>query len=346
MKRTRFCGVSWPRGSLSGFTILEVVVVITVISLLVALVVPAVLSARDSARRIDCANRMHQIGLALQEFESAWGSFPSADPDCDKPNRATFRGYRSWQLQLLPYLEQAAVFEKLNNSRVIYKVTNHLMFELPVLHCPSDSVTIGMNYRFCAGRNCSDVSYYGSAELTKGFGVCSFRDSCRGTKASDITDGLSNTILMSERTLSEVDSSRYNRYRDLWFSGAIELGFDPLSRTANDAADICAAAPQTTSSFYFPFVGYNLVQHGMFNSAYSHVLPPNSKIPDCSLRSNGGADPQSQWGLEVHFAVVSARSLHRDSSVNTLNADGSVRAVSQNIDLTMWRSMSTMSDRD
>ncbi|MBL8818780.1 MAG: DUF1559 domain-containing protein [Planctomyces sp.] len=265
MKYVRTTRQTTQGSKFEGFSILEVVIVIAVISLLLALVVPAIQSARDSARRIDCSNRMHQIGLAVQLFESAHRAFPSSDPDCDdQPFRAKFRGLKSWQFQLLPYLDQVAVYEKLEEANTIRRVDRHLMFQLPILHCPAETVAIGMNYRFCAGRNCSDTSYHNSQQLTRGFGISAYTGSCRGKKISDITDGLSNTILMSERTLSEENTGHFNRFRDMWFSGAIELGFDPFSRTADDAANSCAAAEDTTK-FYFPYVGHNLITYGLFN---------------------------------------------------------------------------------
>jgi prepilin-type processing-associated H-X9-DG protein len=330
-----------------GFSIVELLVVTAIIGLLLALIVPAVQSARDSARRLDCTNRMHNLGLALHAYESARSSYPSADPHCDQPDWASkFRGYKSWQLQLLPYLEQHAVHEKLMELPGIRRQAQHLMFELPILHCPADSVAIGMNYRFCSGRNCNSVAYLNSSQMARGMGLCSFSSSCRGRKASEITDGLSNTVVMSERLLSEVNSETYDRYRDIWFSGAMDLGFDPLSRTVDEVGSVCSAAPQTTRAFYNPFVGHNLVLHGHFNSIYNHVLTPNSKTPDCSMGSYGASGPDLLWGREFDLTVVTARSLHRDGSVNVLYADGSVRPVGKEIDVAVWRSLSTISDGD
>ena len=92
----------------SGFTLVELLVVIAIIGILVALLLPAVQAAREAARRIQCSNNLHQMGIAMQSYHSAHRRFPAG---IVHPNR-TF-----WSGSLLPFLEQSNMFNGLDFSQ-------------------------------------------------------------------------------------------------------------------------------------------------------------------------------------------------------------------------------------
>ncbi|TWU25871.1 DUF1559 domain-containing protein [Bythopirellula polymerisocia] len=101
------------RSPLTGFTLVELLVVIAIIGVLVALLLPAVQAARESARRTQCINNLRQLGLGMLNFESAKGVFPTAGGAVSQfLNRADLSkpayGYEnaSWMYQILPYIEQ------------------------------------------------------------------------------------------------------------------------------------------------------------------------------------------------------------------------------------------------
>ena len=109
----------------SAFTLVELLVVIAIIGILVALLLPAVNSAREAARRVTCLNKFKQAGLALYNYESAHGEFPSgmhhwdarfgnqsSGPCAPAPDPA-IRGF-SWSTYILPYLEEQARYDLLD----------------------------------------------------------------------------------------------------------------------------------------------------------------------------------------------------------------------------------------
>ncbi len=111
----------------AAFTLVELLVVIAIIGVLVALLLPAVQSAREAARRTSCANQMRQMALALQNHESSLGIFPTGGIDPwpwiedyaagGRPFAAPKQGL-SWAFQILPYLEQNAIHNLVNTEQL------------------------------------------------------------------------------------------------------------------------------------------------------------------------------------------------------------------------------------
>ncbi len=107
-----------------GHSLIEVLTVVGIAGILAALLLPAVQSARESARRLQCANNLRQIGLALQSYHAGYGVFPSA---CGMPNYqgremstpiVDMKQYSAFS-QLLPFLDQQLLFSATNFSVAI-----------------------------------------------------------------------------------------------------------------------------------------------------------------------------------------------------------------------------------
>ena len=126
--RIRTTGRRWS----SAFTLVELLVVISLIALLIALLLPAVNSAREAARRIQCTNHLRQQGLALANYEDLHRHWPSG-------RQSTTQIGESWAFRLLPYTEDAALHAAFVSTERVDSDVNAVAMRTPValFHCPS-----------------------------------------------------------------------------------------------------------------------------------------------------------------------------------------------------------------
>ena len=218
-----------------AFTLVELLVVITIIGILMAMMLPAVMAAREAARRMTCLNNLFQIGVALNNYQSAHEMLPPGTTDKQGPVHNTPQGYKmSWTVPLLPYLDENVVYQNIDRSVGPYDAKNAKAraIRLSVFTCPSaDPVLAGQspvsNYVGCQ----NDVE---APINTDNHGVLFLNSHI---SRNDITDGVSHTIFVGEKVTEPEDLS--------WMSGTRATlrntgspprweAFDPT--TANPAA--------------------------------------------------------------------------------------------------------------
>jgi prepilin-type N-terminal cleavage/methylation domain-containing protein/prepilin-type processing-associated H-X9-DG protein len=204
----------------SGFTLVELLVVIAIIGVLVALLLPAVQAARESARRMKCTASEKQIALALHNYHDVHQRFPSGQYFCKIPpciDRPQWWQGWGWSASILPYIEQGALASQFDFSRNLYDPPNVTLIATPVklFHCPSDksrkpeippSGVATAPQRLATSNYCGNGGSFANSfetDIAANFdevwtnGVLR-RDSKH--RFADIIDGTANTILLGEVT--------------------------------------------------------------------------------------------------------------------------------------------------
>ncbi len=285
-----------------GFSMIEVLVSLSVIGVLMAILVPAVQRSREAARLVQCKSHLHQLGVACHNFEQSNRFFPSSP--------------HAFQ-DLSPYLEGS-----------------NGVASPPVMLCPSDPKTrrdFGeVNYHLSSGSSFRDVGSDFDGILDTRI---QNKPGKSGRALHEITDGLSNTALFSERLcagsfvdeLTEAELAK-DPTRYLWYIRAPLFG---PSGNENELVRRCELERTTQ----FPA---SPGTHGMFNvwlPGYNHLMTPNR--PPCF---NGNLDNATD-----NVPVVPPTSLHT-GGISLLLCDGSVRFVQDGVDQLLWRSVGTRND--
>ncbi|MCE9527476.1 MAG: DUF1559 domain-containing protein [Planctomycetales bacterium] len=292
-----------------AFTLIELLVVIAIIGILVALLLPAVQFARESARRMQCSNNLKQIGVSLNTFHDARKQFP--------PGRDAWPAPFSTQAHLLPYQENSALQNLINFNQPTSTGPNALAasVRVPLFECPSDSAAGRVPGSTFAA--CNYVGNVGTGinngDYVTGDGVFLLNTSIG---FQDLTDGSSQTVAFSESLLGDGSSTPSDSRRQVV----------QLSGSTPTAPGNCTAGP------YFGKRGDRWINGGYLATLYNHYSPPNDAQWDCLNSAN-------------NFGLKTARSNHR-GGVNVLMCDASVRFVPNSINLKTWRAIATRGGND
>jgi hypothetical protein len=309
-----------------GVTLVELLVVIAIIATLVGILLPAVQSAREAARRTQCLSRMRQVALALHAYHGARGRFPEGMIDAINDVSA---GYRiCWMHHLLPFLEEEPLYKQLkpqmdalipnNVGMVGVEGRNTVVGELV---CPSSPGGVRTNTPY--GDGVGSQGCFGNYVLCAGsraFGTKAESLAMNGifypksrTKIAQVTDGLSRTLMVGE-----------------------------LIVVPRDGGDRSACA-------YWGAMDY---RGAYFNSVHGGTLfttlnPPNSSVPDymwdaCANFPAGSSQPRTPCGgcTDTSKTNVGGRSMHL-GGMNIAMGDASARFIDEQIDPLVWQGLGT-----
>jgi prepilin-type N-terminal cleavage/methylation domain-containing protein/prepilin-type processing-associated H-X9-DG protein len=307
--------------SRSAFTLIELLVVIAIIAVLIGLLLPAVQKVREAAKRLECQNNLKQIGLALHGYHDALGCFP--------PSRMSPAGTSlSVHSQILRWLEQ----DNLCMMMAMNSGYNDAMNAdaggtiVKVFLCPSDGQApipfgwAGTNYR--ANDGTSLVYGYGPSDPN---GVNAKMPPPNGAffldsryRVADFTDGTSNTAFFSEHILGDFSNSIATERSDTFQPGTYPATADDALRDCQNM-DFTNLRFQGTSNVGAPWIrGYHST------TIYYHSAPPNTR--SCMFPS---------------LRIMTTANSYHPGGVNVLLVDGSVRFVSQTVNLATWRALGT-----
>lgn len=313
----------------TGFTLIELLVVIAIIAILIALLVPAVQKVREAAARMQCANNLKQMGLALHNYENSYKRLPGIGLS---PNQI------SVHTQLLPFVEQDNLKNLYDPTQPLFLLVagvpsfnsaqlNAATTRVGLFLCPSDGESplftrwgannvAGTNYMVNTGTGTGTL--YDLRRPTDGLFWNGSRE-----KLSGITDGMSNTLFMSESLLgTNFDTMGATPADPRQIASPQGIGStNPAGGTTPSLSDpVCAGTLRWVGGRGISWI-YGLAQSTTFNT-YSL---PNSTLPDCQAHGIG---------------MFRASSRH-PGGVNVVLVDGTVRFIANNIGLAAWQGLST-----
>jgi len=329
------------RCALCGFTLIELMVVVTIIGILMMMLLPSVHRSTESARRIQCANNLKQLALAVKQYELYQGVLPASGLHAP-PTAGYYRFVEprsglqlSWLVLILPQIEQANLHSQFDFSRSVFQQPKEPQaIQVPTFLCPSDSAR---------GQYFADGALTGGKRLAKGnyAAFCSpFHTDLQvsfpgaliatGQSTAAIRDGLSNTLMLSEVRVRANPQDQRGAWALAW-TGTSLLAFDMHH-------DIFSPKDPYVASPYFK----GLAQ------------PPNNQGPNVDMLyacpDMAGAQleemPCGVWqkGTEWEFLSAAPRSRH-PGGVNVAFADGHVGFLINEVDDFVMAYLISINDR-
>jgi prepilin-type N-terminal cleavage/methylation domain-containing protein len=321
-----------------GITLIELLVAIAIIGILVALLLPAVQSAREAARRSQCQNNLKQIGMALQLYHDVHSVFPrGAYPASGSSGGWEAHGNGPFTM-LLPYMEQRALYDQWNFSTAMTGASNNVLAEkthIDVFLCPSDftpsACYAGNNYALSTGPNVAWTTIPSEA-----LGVAGVRVS-HGLR--DILDGTSQTILAAEIIKGDGDNGiQGGKFSEGDVIRGVPWTIRRIKPTAQELRQRDALC-RTAFGYgnHHGQGGWYWFQPHPYDSMFNTISPPNPPYANCV--------DQSIYHDTDGAGLFPSRSYHSGGAMHVF-CDGSVRFMADSTEHVLYQGLGTIAGRE